>query len=388
MTTINASRVVIVGSFAPSLVNFRGSLIESLVTEGHLVVALAPDLTADVVHRLRSIGAKSIQIELSRSSLSPLRDIQTIRSLRNLFREIKPDVVIPYTIKPVVWGTLAARAAGVRRIVPMITGLGYAFTGGYRPKRLLSRMVATLLYRLALGRADLVLFQNLDDMELFRSLRLLPRHVPSAVVNGSGIDLTHFAPVPMPENPAFLMIARLLGDKGTREFGDAARMVKALYPQVPIRLVGYLDETPDSISQAELDAILASGVEFLGRLDDVRPAIAQSSVYVLPSYREGTPRSVLEAMAMGRAVITTDAPGCRETVVEGQNGYLVPPRNAQALAEAMERFMANPALAARMGAESRRIAETKYDVNLVNAEIMRHAGLQPPPQQQRHEVRR
>ena len=171
------------------------------------------------------------------------------------------------------------------------------------------------------------------------------------------------------------MIARLLGDKGIREFGAAARSLKARYPDTPIRLVGYLDQSPDSIRQAELDEIVASGVEFIGRLGDVRPAIAESSVYVLPSYREGTPRSTLEAMAMGRAVVTTDAPGCRETVVEGVNGFLVPPRDAVALAAAMEKFILDPGLAARMGAESRRIAEEKYDVNLVNAEIMRHAGL-------------
>jgi glycosyltransferase involved in cell wall biosynthesis len=203
-------------------------------------------------------------------------------------------------------------------------------------------MMASALYRLALGKADKVLFQNPDDLATFRSLRLLPGRVPTAIINGSGIDIDHFRPAPLPVEPSFLMIARLLGDKGIREFAAAAAGVKKRYPAVPVRLVGFLDQTPDSISQSELDAIIASGVEFLGKMDDVRPAIAGCSVYVLPSYREGTPRSVLEAMAMGRAIITTDAPGCRETVVDGQNGCLVPVKNSEALEAAMVRFIENP----------------------------------------------
>ncbi|TIM16074.1 MAG: glycosyltransferase family 4 protein [Mesorhizobium sp.] len=371
--------VLFLGSFAPSIVNFRGPLIKAAIAKGHAVHAAAPDMSNDLMEAFCELGAQPHQVVMGRSSFNPLSDVATFRSLKALFRAVNPDVVIPYTIKPVIWGTLAARAVGVRRIVPLISGLGYAFTAGYQPKRLLARAIATALYRLALARADFVLFQNPDDMALFRSLRLLPKQVPSAVVNGSGIDLSHFAPVPMPEDPAFLMIARLLGDKGIREFGDAARLVKARHPKVSIRLVGYLDKSPDCISQAELNAIMEAGVEFIGRLEDVRPAIAQSSVFVLPSYREGTPRSVLEAMAMGRAVITTDAPGCRETVEVGRNGYLVPPKDAAALSVAMMRFAENPGLAGRMGAESRRIAEEKYDVNLVNVEIMRHAGLQGLP---------
>jgi glycosyltransferase involved in cell wall biosynthesis len=220
-----------------------------------------------------------------------------------------------------------------------------------------------------------VIFLNPDDERKFASLKIIGSSTNSVVVNGEGLSLEYYCRTSLPETTSFLMIARLLGDKGIREFGAAAKLLKARYPDTPIRLVGYLDQSPDSIRQTELDEIVASGVEFVGRLEDVRPAITESSVYVLPSYREGTPRSTLEAMAMGRAVVTTDAPGCRETVVEGVNGFLVPPRDAVALAAAMEKFILDPGLAARMGAESRRIAEEKYDVNLVNAEIMRHAGL-------------
>ena len=369
------SRIALVASFAESLLVFRGALIRSLVNRGHDVMALAPDISADIKCALEKLGCQTHSVPIKRSSFNPIDDLIALWALHKLFAELKPDVVIPYTVKPVVWGTLAAHAAGIGRIVPMITGGGFAFTGGIGPRRLLARLIAGGLYRRALARADIVLFQNPDDMAQFRRLRLLPTHVPSTVVNGSGVDLRHFSPAPLPISPSFLMISRLLKDKGIREFAAAASVLKRRYPNVAVRLVGFIDESPDSISQGELDRIIDSGIEFLGKLNDVRPAIAQSSVYVLPSYREGTPRSTLEAMAMGRAVITTDAPGCRETVVEGRNGFLVPARDSMALVEAMEKFVLDPKLAGNMGVESRRIAVEKYDVDLVNRDIMNHAGI-------------
>ena len=371
----NASTVVVLGGYAPSLVNFRGPLIAALAGRDCRVIAMAPGIDQELASRIKGLGAEPVSIQLSRGSLNPLADLETYRSLKTEFQRYMPDAVIPYTIKPVIWGTLAARAAGVKTVMPMITGLGFAFTGGLQPRRLFSRLIASVLYRFALGKADKVLFQNPDDLATFRSLRLLPKHVPTAIVNGSGIDLDQFRPAPLPDRPSFLMIARLLGDKGIREFAAAAAAIKARHPDVPVRLVGYLDETPDCISQADLDAIIASGVEFLGKLEDVRPAIANCSVYVLPSYREGTPRSVLEAMAMARAIITTDAPGCRETVTDGDNGFLVAARDAEALEAVMQRFVDEPELVAGMGARSRQIAEEQYDVNAVNADIIRHAGL-------------
>jgi glycosyltransferase involved in cell wall biosynthesis len=173
----------------------------------------------------------------------------------------------------------------------------------------------------------------------------------------------------------YLFIGRLLGDKGVREFAEAARLLKRNNPQVICSLVGWIDSNPNSITQAELDGWVADGrIEFLGRLADVRPAIEACSVFVLPSYREGTPRTVLEAMAMGRAIITTDAPGCRETVVHGENGFLIPVQDPKALAQAMRCFIHEPELQQSMGARSRQIAEEKYDVNKVNAVILAGMG--------------
>jgi len=183
--------------------------------------------------------------------------------------------------------------------------------------------------------------------------------------------------VPLPENTSFLLIARLLGDKGVREYANAARKVKLQYPQVSFKLVGWIDDNPDAIGQHELDEWVNSGtLEFLGKLADVRPAIASSNVYVLPSYREGTPRTVLEAMAMGRPVITTDVPGCRETVVDGDNGFLVSVQAVDELASAMVQFIEEPQLAARMGERSRLIAEEKYDVHKVNEIMLSGMGIQ------------
>ena len=220
-------------------------------------------------------------------------------------------------------------------------------------------------------------FQNPDDETLFRKFRLLPETVPSFVVNGSGVDVAEYSVAPLPDKPCFLLIARLLGDKGLREYAQAAQLVKSVYPEAVFRLVGWIDDNPDAITQRELDQWVDSGLlEFLGRLDDVRPAISGCSVYVLPSYREGTPRTVLEAMAMGRAVITTDAPGCRETVVDGDNGFLVPVKDINALADAMIKMVDTPGLAASMGERSRRIAEEKYDVHKVNAAMLEGMGIQ------------
>ena len=367
-------RVVVFGSFALSLVVFRGSLISELRHRGYEVFAMAPGITPEMGEQLRALGATPVEVRLGRASINPIRAIATVRQLRRLMRELQPDTVIAYTVTPIVLGAAAAKRGGAR-FVALITGLGYAFTGGREPKRLLSFLLGKLMYRRALKRSDAAIFQNPDDREEFRRLGLLPKHLPTAIVNGSGIHLSQFPPAELPAQTSFLMIARFLKDKGVREFGEAARRLKAEHPEIPIRLVGWLDQSPDSIGEAGLQSIEAAGVELLGRLDDVRPAIAACSVYVLPSYREGTPRSVLEAMAMGRAIVTTDAPGCRETVVDGANGFLVPPRDSESLYRAMKRFADHPELIRTMAVRSRQIAEAKYDAEKVTGELLRHAGL-------------
>ena len=372
-------KIFVLASDAPSLVNFRGPLLTALMAAGHSVSVAAPMLLPEspTARTLKKMNVSSYDFSLSRTGMNPVADFVMAVSLFRLMRKIRPDVVLSYTIKPVIWGTLAAWIARVPKRYALITGLGYAFTGKATGKRLIIQRIARWLYKCALARATKVFFQNPDDAALFKNLGLVPGHVPIVVVNGSGVDTAHFAPVPLPKGPmSFLLIARLLGDKGIREYVQAASIIRRNHPTVRFDLVGGLDTNPDTIALAEVERWHALGdIIWHGPLDDVRPAIAAAHVYVLPSYREGTPRTVLEAMSMGRAVITTDAPGCRETVVEGINGFLVPVRDGVALANAMKRFIDRQDLVVEMGLTSRRIAEDKYDVHKVNAVMLAEMGL-------------
>ena len=371
-------KILIISNFAESLRNFRGPLLNALSDNkrGMEVHAAAPGVSdAGLQAHFAARGICLHETTLQRTGTNPLRDLAYCWRLWRLMCRERPDMVLAYTIKPVIYGILAAWLAGVPRRFALITGLGYAFTNN-RTTGLLTRLIR-LLYRFALSRTHKVFFQNPDDAALFRSLGLLSVRVPAVVVNGSGVDVARYALEPLPKQTIFLLIARLLGDKGVREYVAAARMVRQRYPQAQFHLVGWIDENPDAIAQAELDAWVASGdVQFGGRLQDVRPAIARATVYVLPSYREGTPRTVLEAMAMGRPVITTDAPGCRETVVDGDNGFLVPVKSVEPLAAAMLKFIEQPELIERMGARSRAIAEEKYDVHKVNAVMLKEMGIE------------
>lgn len=369
---------LLIASFPDSLIKFRGPLIDSLLEADKEVHIAVPDLepNGDVAFALARKGVCIHSVPLQRTGLNPLKDLRLLLSLITLMWRLRPRFVLSYTIKPVVYGSLAAWFTGVKHRFALITGLGYAFTGTASGKRALLRRLIQCLYRFSLRRTHRVFFQNPDDEALFRKLGLLPGSVPSFIVNGSGVDVAEYAITPLPDKLCFLLIARLLGDKGIREYAEAARSVKAEHPEIVFRLVGWIDDNPDAIGQSELDQWVNSGhLEFLGKLDDVRPAISNCTVYVLPSYREGTPRTVLEAMSMGRAVITTDAPGCRETVVDGYNGLLVPVKDVDALATAMIKLIESPALAAKMGKRSRSIAEAKYDVSKVNAAMLEGMGI-------------
>ncbi|UTD55044.1 glycosyltransferase family 4 protein [Halomonas sp. MS1] len=368
-------RFLLISGTSYSLVNFRGPLVQALIKAGLDVHVAAPGLLEDMTTRqkLEAWGAVAHDFPMQRNGLNPWRDALTLHALYRLMCKIRPEMVLSYTIKPVVYGLLAAWLARVPRRYALVTGLGYAFASQASGKRALVYQVVRRLYAAALNRADKVFFQNPDDNALFRELGILREKVPSQVLNGSGVDMSHFTVAPIPVGPPrFLLIARLLGDKGVRQYADAARRIKQRHPEIVFQLAGDIDSNPDTITREELDTWIKEGsIDHLGWLNDVRPAIADCSVYVLPSYyREGTPRSVLEAMAMGRAVITTDAPGCRETVIEGDNGYLIPVRDVGALESAMQAFIDSPALVQTMGRRSYEIAKDRYDVHKVNAVML------------------
>jgi glycosyltransferase involved in cell wall biosynthesis len=359
-------KIVILASYAPSLVNFRGALIRRLLDGGWDVVLVAPDIQVEMFHSAPfNLSEVTIfTVPMQRTGTNPVKDLLYILALYRLLKKLKAQAMLAYTVKPVVYGLIAAQLAGIRHRYALITGLGYAFTEGR--SELFSTLVKKL-YKFSLKKSEKVMFQNPDDRDFFYSLNILPKNFPSVVVNGSGVNISEFVPVPFPKAISFLLIARFLVEKGIREYIQAARLVKSRFPEVRFLLVGWIDDNPDAITDAELRGWVDEGViEYLGRLVDVRPAISEASVYVLPSYREGTPRTVLEAMAMGRPVITTDAPGCRETVVHGKNGYLVPVKSSLDLADAMMQFVLYPDLLASMSTESRKIAEDKYDVNKIN----------------------
>ena len=373
----NGRNVAVLGSFAESLINFRGPLLRTMVERGHRVVACAPEAPATVVDALAALGVAYRDVRFQRAGMRLDRDLRALYALVGLFRELRPDVILSYTIKPVIYGLLAARFAGVPRRFAMITGLGYTFIGAGLKAQFVGA-AARRLYRLSLGGADRVFFQNADDRALFQRLGLVRGSEQAVMINGSGIDLDAFRPAPLPGGePSFLLIARLLRDKGVCEYLEAARQMRAKGSRATFHLVGWLDKgNPAALLEREVCDWVADGViQYHGQLDDVRPAIAAASVYVLPSYREGTPRTVLEAMAMGRPIITTDAPGCRATVEHGVNGFLVPVKDARSLAHAMERFVDEPGLIPAMGRESRRIAEERYNVHRVNDIILEAMGL-------------
>jgi len=365
-------KFLLIASMAESLTNFRGSLIYALQMRGLEVHVAAPNLpeTSSVRRKLEAAGVVVHEVDMGRTGTNPFADFRTLLSFLRLMRRVRPQYALAYTIKPVIYGSLAMWIAGVPRRFALITGLGYAFLGGAKRRGLM--MLVQRLYAVALSHVHTVFFQNPDDEALFRQRNLLRLGARTCVVNGSGVDLAAFEALPLPaDSTCFLLIARLLGDKGVREYAEAAGRIRKTYPEVRCLLAGWVDSNPNAIAQHELDTWVAEGaLEFLGRLDDVRPAIARSSVYVLPSYREGTPRTVLEAMAMGRAIITTDAPGCRETVISGENGFLVPVKSVDELEYAMLKFIEDKSLSRRMGLRSRYIAETKYDVNKVNEKML------------------
>ena len=367
-------KVFLLASLPSSLRNFRGALIEEFQRRGHIVHVGAPEMSKDMDTRewLEQRGVKWHDIPLERTGTNPLKDMQTFIHLLRVFSQVRPEIFLGYTIKPVIWGLLAASMARVACRSVIITGLGYALIESDNRKRSLVKRSVIVLYKIAFRKATVTFFQNPDDRADLKRLGLLPVNARTVLVNGSGVDLAHFQPRPLPTDTVrFLLIARLLGDKGIREYVAAAEMLVKKWPEAEFHLIGGFDHNPNGIPKEEVYGWVDAGhIKWHGHMKDIREPLANCSVYVLPSYREGTPRSVLEALAVGRPIVTTDAPGCRETVTDGVNGFLVPVRDTPALANAMERFLANPELIHQMAEASLNIAQKKYDVHKVNKTIL------------------
>lgn len=367
--------VLVVAGNARSLIANRGDLIRDLQARRQRVAAAIPRV--DFLSETEELGVEIHLVNMARTSTNPVADLAFLIDLYQLIRRLKPAIVFSYTAKPVVYGSLAALLAGTPGRFAMITGLGHAYTTETAKTRAV-RAIMNLLYRAGLATCQKVFFQNPDDVEQFATAGIIRDRTKVVRTNGSGVNTSRFPLRPLPGGPpVFLFIGRLLSEKGIAEFVDAASSLRGRWPDARFVAVGPHDpDLPHSVLGSDLERWRSEGVvEFVGGVQDVRPWLEKCSVFVLPSYREGTPRSVLEAMSTGRPIITTDAPGCRETVAHGVNGFLVPPRTSEPLAEAMEHFLTDPQLLPRMAAASRAIAEEKYDVTKVNQVILEAMGL-------------
>ena len=334
------SRIVIVMATPGSLLNLRGYLIKALVGAGHDVFALAGHGEDALISKIELLGAKFLSFPVKNNGMNPFLDGASYLALRKIFRKLSPDIVFTFTVKPNIWGGMAARVVPNARLLMMVEGLGYPFQ-----KRGLRRVLGYLvsrMYKAAVTRASSVIFLNSDNRDEFvrRNIVLTSK---TRVIPGIGVPLDYYCQQPLLDGvPSFLVIARLLGDKGLREYAKAASIVKEKHPATIFRLVGSTDSSPDGIPLEEIQDWNRRGwVDYLGVAEDVRPFLTACHIFVLPSYHEGMPRTVLEAMAIGRPILATDIPGCRETVLSGENGFLVPKANAHALAERMCWFVEN-----------------------------------------------
>ncbi len=367
-------KIAVCAAGTKSLKWFRLDMMRAFLDAGCKVVAMGDEPESDWVDYFAERGIRYRSFFVERNGTNPFKDLRTLRDLESVFGEERPDKAFVYHAKANIYGTIAAKRAGVPEVYAMVGGLGSVFNAGGLRNRAL-RFVLSAEYRYALKRVEKVFFQNGEDVDLFGRFRVVDCS-KVVMVRGSGVNVDHFAQKPLPERPSFLFVGRLVRGKGIREYLEAARIVKRKHPEVSFAVVGPFDTNPTSIAPQELQVYVDDGtVVYHGEQEDVRPFLEACSVFVLPSYYgEGTPKAALEAMATGRPLIVADAVGCREVVREGKNGLLVLPRNPVALAIAMEQLL-EERTAARMGLASRSMANEIFDVRKVNHVICTSMGI-------------
>ena len=375
-------KVVFIGTVASSFYGFRADLIRTLLKKGHQVYAFTSEYTAEDLKKIEKLGATPITYTLNRGGLNPLADIIATYQLSKKIKAINPDLVFSYFSKPVIFGTLAAKLAKAPRVVGMLEGLGYTFTEqpeGLGKKTQLIKKIQVFLYKIALPQLDQLIFLNPDDpKDLLEKYAINVKKVE--VLGGIGLNLQDYPYQPLSNIHLplkFLFIGRLLKEKGIHEFVQAAKLVKKIYPDTEFTVLGAIDHhNLGALQQSDLDTLISSNIiQYPGHVSNIKDWIADSHVFVLPSYREGVPRSTQEAMAIGRAIITTDVPGCRETVINTNNGFIVPKWNPEALAKKMIYFIEHPEQVRLMGAESYKIAVEKFDAEKVNQRLVNILGL-------------
>lgn len=369
---MDKKRILLIASLSGSLINFRGDFIESLIKNGFQVFAAAPDHPDDTRAKLEALGATPLEFSLNRTGLNPIKDLQSINEIKRLIKNNYIDLVFPYTVKPVIYGSVAANRCNVP-VISLITGLGYAFTGLSTKARLLQRF-NEILYKLSIRKNKVIVFQNKDDYQLFIDRKIISKNQKVDFVSGSGVNLNQFSfkEKNPSEHVSFLLVARLIKEKGIDLYMEAAKILKTKYPKAEFHLIGSPETSPSAISIEELNNLHKEGIIiFHGEQRNIHEHLHKRDVFVLPSYyREGLPRTTLEACACGNPIITTDSVGCRESVKEGINGFLIEPQNLQALVEAMEYFIIHPEKIIEMGINSRKYAEERFDVDIINNDLV------------------
>ena len=361
-------RILVISPKNKTTFNFRGDLIRDMIAKGNEVIVTGPN--REYADDVLALGvAQFVEVPLIKDNTSIKGDLAYLKALKCVIKELRPDLVFGYTIKPVIYGSIAAKACGVSKIYAMVTGLGRVYaSSGFKAK--LVRVITKILYRYAFSACESVIFQNEDDRKTLVFERYLP-YEKTCVVNGSGVNMNRFEKRNLPKEAVFLMVSRIIREKGVIEYCEAAHKVKKIYPHARFILLGGLDASIGALKKEDIQQYIDDGsIEYSGEVKDPISYYHNCSVFVLPSYyREGLPRTILEAMSCGRPVITTDWPGCREPIINGINGYLVPIKDSVALASAMKLFIDDSKIANKMGEAAYEMCKEKYAVEIVNEQM-------------------
>ncbi len=368
-------KILFIANQARSTYIFWSVLMQNIQQLGHNVVCCVPaENDQQYINELRAQGVRVIMYPLQRKGINPLYDIKSFIALYNIARTEKAHKIFTSTIKPIIYGNIAAKLGGNGQIFSCITGLGFSFEPTDNILKKLFNKLVTWLYKIALGRTKCVFFQNMHDREIFLQENIISKHTKTALCNGTGVNIKHFYfHEHFPTRPTFLLVARLLKAKGIEDFAKAGAIIKQKYPQACFQVLGPEEQGYGSLNLSQVLAWQNSGhITYLGDAHDVRPFLTEASVVVLPSLREGLSCALMEAMSMGRPVVASDVPGCRELIINNKNGILVPPQNPVALAHALEQFILHPQNIASMGLAGRRMVEEHFDATYVAKQLLQH----------------
>lgn len=366
-------RILVVSPKNKTVFNFRGDLIKDMIAKGNEVYVTGPN--QDFVEDIMALGVKEfIEVPLIKDNTSISGDLAYLKKLKAVMKKVQPELLFEYTIKPVIYGSIAAKSCGVKRICPMVTGLGRVYASESLKTKAV-RMVTKILYQTAFRGCDKVIFQNPDDVREFVDGHYLPAS-KCVVVNGSGVNMERFYRSDIPEKPVFLMVSRIIKEKGVLDFAEAARMVKQKVPEARFIVLGGYDNSIGALKPEDIQEYIEDGsIELPGEVKDPVSFYGQASVFVLPSYyREGLPRTILEGMSCGRPIITTDWTGCREPIEDGVNGYLVPIQNPEELAKRMYELATNRTKVLEMSDAAYKTCKKKYAVEIVNRQMQEVMG--------------